>query len=161
MTIAFRNAELRDRSLIVSGWSSSLRDAHAAGLIAMDDWAEVMHRQIVQILDRGDACTTIVAYETDEEPGSLVDLYGFIAADVRDPRPLVFYVFVKQGYRRAGVARGLFRAAGIDPAKPFDYACKTGASARLVNKIPLAAWHPLRARYAPDDPRSRGDHRAR
>lgn len=157
MTVAFRRADLADRRFICDAWVSSYRTAHAAGLIAMEDWHSVMWRQVEKILDRS-STTTLVAYEP-EETDRRVDLQGFIAADITAGLPLVFYVFVKENYRRAGYAAGLLHAIGIDARAPFLYACKTAVVADLVRlrKIPCAKWDPLAARY-PQKNAPRRDH---
>lgn len=157
MTIAFRAAEPVDRPFIVSTWSSSFRDQDSAGMIANECWAAVMHDQVDRLLRRADV-TALVAYETDERQGSGVDLYGFIAGDPQ-PRPIriddvthmlpvVFYCYTKQAYRRRfGIQRGLWRALGVDPEKPFAHACDSRAVTELAHKIPLARWTPKVARY--------------
>lgn len=152
MTVAIRAAKATDRDLIIHAWVESFRLANTAGMIAMDDWWDVMAPQVVRVLDRAGS-RTLVAYET-EEAGGVADLYGFITFD-REPEPpwrslpIVFYVYVKAPYRREGYARRLFDAAGIHPAKPFVYACSTPAEAeiRRARKIPSAQWRPLLARY--------------
>jgi GNAT superfamily N-acetyltransferase len=147
MTIAFRPAELADRRFIVLNWLSSYRTAHTAGLIAMEDWHDVMWPQVEKLLDRPTS-TTFVAYDPDESD-RLVDLHGFIAADITPGPPLVLYVYVKDAYRRAGIARGLFEAIGVDPRRPFLYACKTPIVAELAEqrKIPCAKFDNNAARY--------------
>jgi len=140
MSVAFRHATHKDEPFVISGWSASYRTTESAGLIQMVDWATVMHPQIRKAMKRPDV-ETIVAYEGDD-PGFL---YGFIVAD--PTVPLVYYCYVKQPYRRAGYARALFAAMHIDPAKPFEYACESWATAELAPKIPLAKWNPLAARF--------------
>lgn len=155
--IAYRAATLADRKFIVSGWSTSFRTSHSAGMIAMERWADIMHREIESVIERPD-CTTLVAYEPDETPG-LVDLYGFIAGDsdaiwspvARAHLPMVFYVYVKGPQRERGIARGLFRALGVDPSKPFVHTCKTSWCSLLSSKIPLSKWDPLLARFPRND----------
>jgi hypothetical protein len=57
-------------------------------------------------------------------------------------------VYVKEPYRRGGIARGLFAAAGVDPRERFFYTCKTGIGAELArSKASRAEWRPLIARY--------------
>lgn len=119
----------------------------------MASYAAVMHREIDRVIDHP-TTRTIVA----EEPGEVDHegrpfLYGFISARVG--RPYVYYVYVKNAYRRArerhglalGYASQLFAAAGIDPRKPFGFACHTAYCAKLGRKIPLAELNPLPARY--------------
>lgn len=120
----------------------------------MDTYATVMHAQIDALLDRPNA-RTLVAHE----PGEFDDrgrpfLYGFVAT-LAAATPYVLYVYVKAPYRRGkakhglsrGIATMLFEAAGVDPVRPFAYACKTSYVSDLARKIPLAEWDPMPARY--------------
>lgn len=107
--------------------------------IAMADWAAVMRPVITKALNR---CECIVA------TGSV--LSGFIAFERPD---YVLYVYVPQPFRRNGIARGLFAAAGIDPESRFAYAARTKASWELRSRIPLAVYDPYRCRFPRDDDR--------
>lgn len=151
MTTSNRLALPADRDFIVSGWSSSYRLSDRAGMIAMSRWADTMHREIDDVLARPSA-STVTAYDTDSGV-----FQGFICAD-RNPGPpisdlitsglpIVFYVYVKEAYRREGVARGLFASVGIDPMLPFTYACRTPIVGLLRDKIPFAKHDHLRARF--------------
>ena len=146
MTVAYRAAEPRDRAFVISGWSSSYRTSHSAGMISMATWGEVMHREITAMLDRPHVQTIVAHNPIDPDP--VADLYGFIAFDLTPRHPYVFYVYIKQHYRNRQHARGLFAAAGIDPARPFAYACRTGAVHRAERLIPMAKWDPMYARFA-------------
>lgn len=148
---SFVIADASHRQFVVSGWSSSLRTSDRAGLIAMDMWSDVMHPQIERVLDRPSAVTVVAL---DKATGVL---QGFVCADrtpglslgegTRGGLPIVFYVYVKEPYRRGGVARGLFASVLIDPMLPFTYACRTSVVGRLRDKIPHARHDHLRARY--------------
>ena len=161
MTIAYRPADLSqapenaERRFIVDAWCRSYQFAHAAGMIAVEDWFAVMIPQVDKLLARPDV-RTIVAHAPDDVD-RIADLYGFITVDTAARPPIVFYVFVKEPYRRNGVARGLFGAAGVDPKLPFVYACTTGIVSKIVysRKIPLAKWDPLVARFGKHDTRPR------
>lgn len=144
MTISYRLATSSDadRQFIVSAWSSSFKASHSAGMIYTDDWPEVMHKQIKRVLDRPDT-RVMLAYENTEPDF----FYGFIAGDTSAPVPSVWYCYVKAPYRNMGYARGLFAALGVDPSKPFTYACKTAIVSKLSPKIPLAKWNPLAVRF--------------
>lgn len=144
--LAYRSATESDRAFVVDSLVSSFRTAHAAGLIAMDDWRDVMERQVVKLLERPGVVVTVACRPGEEDTGA--DVYGWIAVEQGEP-PLVLYCYVKQPYRRLGMARGLFRAAGVDPAQPFEFAAKTAVVSKLLGKIPRAKWHPLRARFTP------------
>lgn len=148
----YRDATPSDRVFVTATWSSSYKSAHAAGMIPSEDYPAVMHAAIGKLLARPGA-RAIVAYEPPDF------LYGFIAGDTSGATPVVWYVYVKGPYRserRAGGARsgprharGLFRALGVDPARPFLYACSTPVVAELrqANKIPRGKFVPATARY--------------
>jgi len=157
VTVSFRPMQPSDRDFVISAWSSSYRTSHYAGLLSMRTYADVMHREIKLIIDHP-STLTIVA----EEPGEVDEegrpfLYGFIArraAAQRTEPPYLYYVYVKTPYRRGrtkgleiGYAAQLFRAAGIDPRRPFEYACETSVSLQLARKIPLGEFNSLPARF--------------
>lgn len=150
--------------LVVASFVDSYADAHAAGLVAFDDWRDVMTPQVCRILSRAGVEVT-VAYHPDE-PDRRADVYGWVAVErgydvirkrrehgrwvekkVPTDEPLVHYVFVKQPFRQMGLARRLFHAAGVDPMRPFNHTCKTGVVSKLAPKVPFARWQPLIARF--------------
>lgn len=166
MTIAHRPIEAPDRRFVVDAWCRSFQHSDTAGMISPARWFGVMICEVERILGAPDV-ETIVAYEP-RDTGRLADLYGFIVFDRSAPPPIVFYVYVKSVYRRAGIARGLFAAAGIDPSRLFLYACTNGIVSALVQervvedeldldnvrvippKLPFAVWNPHLARFAID-----------
>ena len=142
-----------DRDFVVSGWSSSFRQSFHAGMLSMESYALVMHREIARILDHP-STETLVAEELGQTDHlGRPFLYGFLTR--RRGAPYVYYCYVKSPYRRgqlrhglrAGYATPLFAAAGIDPRAPFGYACQTPYVSKLARRIPLAQWDPLPARY--------------
>ncbi len=155
MTLAFRDAASPDdRKFMISTWLDATKMTHSCGLIQMDDFYTVMWPQYEKALAR-DGMRSVIAYEK-RDPAFL---YGFIAADPGDQKVpnkdgsfrwwqgLVLFCFVKQNYRREGIARQLFAEAGITPALPFLYACNTPQASRLEEKFPLAKFNPLAARF--------------
>lgn len=148
MTVAFRPANLdaiEDRKFIISTWSSSFKKAHSAGLITSDDWPKVMHDQLGKILTRPGA-RSILAYEK-QSPSFF---YGWIAGDTSERTPCVYYVYVKEPYRRAGYAKQLFAELGVNPLDHFVFVCQTPWSIQLREKIPRAKWNPNEVRYPKD-----------
>ena len=139
-------AKPSDHRFVRSSFLAGYRSSHAAGLISMDDWNDVMGAQWDKILTRP-GIRVYVAYhpgETDDQ----YDLYGFLVVDTRYQEcPYVVYINVKHKYRRFGVATGLLKFASIDPTKEFHYAAKTGVVSKLRNQIPLAKWKPLAIRF--------------
>jgi GNAT superfamily N-acetyltransferase len=159
--LAFRPAEVDERrclcpgdprdsdqcSLVVSSWSSSYKKSYSAGAIHTDDWAGIWHKQATRHLARPGA-TTILAYEATDPSF----LYGWIAGDTTEPTPIVFYVYVKESFRREGIATRLVGALGVDPSKPFAYTCQTPVvfereGINIRNKWPRARWNPNELRY--------------
>lgn len=143
-----------DRTFVISSWLDASRTSYSSGLIAMEDWYTVMWPQYEKARAR-DGMQTLVAFEETDPDFT----YGFIVADPTEQRvrerdqsirwwpALVLFVFVKQNFRREGVARRLFEAVGIDPRKPFLYACNTQQASRLTHKVPQARFNPLVARF--------------
>lgn len=148
--LAYRNAEPEDMRLIEESFLDSFRTAHAAGLIAMEDWRDVMMPQIAKMLSRPGV--QIIVAHNPNAINPRANIYGWLAHETGHPQPYVIYCYVKQGYRKEGLARRLFAQAGIDPAQPFQYAAKTSAltHARIRAAIPQAKWKPLTARFTKD-----------
>lgn len=164
--LEYRLANEADRKFLVGSWVDSYRTSHAAGMISMDDWDAVMAPQVKKVLAR-DGVLVHVAYAPAELEGN--DLYGWVAVerDYHIPTarkvsgrrvladahsPLVHYVFVKQPYRRMGIARGLLRAAGVSTDDEFLYSCRTAVIGKLASQIPKARWAPLVARHPKNKP---------
>lgn len=160
--LAYRHATDADLPLIVNSFLDSYRTSRAAGLICMDDWSRVMGEQFRKVLARP-GVDVWVAYHPGETDHT-ADLYGWLAVErdyllpanqlrsgrrtremVKADVPLLHYVYVKQPYRRLGVAKGLLRAAGI--GERWNYTCRTSVVAELADKIPHARWTHLVARF--------------
>lgn len=168
ISVVYRPAELGtaespgpDRLFVKDGWLGSYRDAYTAGLIQVEDWYPVMIPQLDKVLAKPDVRVTVAAIAGT--PDRVADLLGFIVADLEETPALVYYVFVKEHYRRAGrgriwggpgIGRGLFDAIGVDPTQPFNYVCSTPMCRRLERKIPMARWRPLDGRFPKSERRS-------
>lgn len=160
--VSYRLADDEDRRAIAYQWVDAYRTAHAAGMIAMDDWCDVMSPQVDKVLARP-GVETIVCFHEDSP--RFCDLYGWICVEksyempkagtnaelVPGDRPLVHFVYVKKPYRQRGLAKALFTKAGVDPRECFFYSCKTGWAQRLARKIPRARWAPLIVRHPKRD----------
>lgn len=135
-------ADMSDRSFIISTWSSSYKESRYAGIISDEDWGTVMHPQFEKHLDRDDTRAIIAC---DRNDGS--QFYGWIAGNILERTPVVFFVYVKIAYRRVGIARRLFEALGVDPQRRFVYPCGMSIAIDLAHKIPLAKLNPNGLRY--------------
>jgi len=150
--IAYRESREEDRVFVVSSWLDSFRESHTAGMIAMATFYDKMWGEIENLMDRSGSRTIIACNAGDPN-----QLHGFVTFDLdtgTDP-PVVHYLYVKAPFRRWGIARGLFAAAGINSERPMDYTFKTSVVVRLANKIPLARWQPMLARFPKSDGRRR------
>lgn len=147
--IAIRLMAKHDRKFVTASWVASWRDSYASGLIQAADYWPIMFAQIDKVISRPDVVVH-VAYSSEADD-HVADLIGFVAADADRTPPLLFYVYTKQAYRRAGIARRLLEEAGIDPAQRFDYVCKNPLPRELTARIPSARWNPIPARYPKDD----------
>ena len=163
--IAYRLATPDDIPFVVSSWVESYRDSHSAGMISMDRWEDVMVPEVQRVLSRP-GVSIHVAYHPGETDARS-DIYGWLAVErdfevpekvqirgrwerrlVKSEAPLLHYLYVKNVYRLSGVARGLFKTAGIDPSKRFYFTCRTGVVKKLEGKVPQAEWSPLIARFS-------------
>ena len=140
--IAHRFASPADHAFVCDAWIRSYRDSDTAGSLPVHMWRAAMWPAVEWVRQRP-GTQTVVAHDVDDPD----ILFGFICADCSDVTPVVFYVFVKQAYRSAGIARGLFAAMRIDPGQPFVYSYKTAAASQLAAKIPLARWDAKIARF--------------
>jgi hypothetical protein len=170
MKLAIRPADAGDRAFIAASWSTSAgRPAQVVGILTRDAWRTAVWSSVPEVLDRPGVRALVAADPTEDTRRA--DLFGFLVwepaacAVTPDPRtrqpvyrraaagplPLVWFCYVKAGYRfdrasthNARIASGLFRAAGIDPRSPFPYVCDTRFVGRLrdAGKLPAAQWRP-------------------
>lgn len=166
MKLAFRPAAIDEKrclcagspadsdgcSFVVSTWSSSYKKSHHAGLIQSEDWAMVMHPQLTKRLAKP-YVTTLLAYEKTDP----TFLYGYIVGDVTEHMAVVDYVYVKEAFRREGIARALFGELGVDPSRSFLHTCKTPIVAELwkAGKLQFARLNNNAARYPKEARRDR------
>ena len=143
-------ADDSDRVFIRSTWARAFKQSNDAGLIHTDDWAPVMHRQFDRILDRPGA-RAIIACDRDHP----TFLYGWIAGDTTAPLKVVFFTYVKEPYRRRGLARALALELGLDARTPFAFVCRTPLTLQLDlrTRLPLARFDPHIVRYSKDPAR--------
>lgn len=173
-----RQAVDGDLRFVMKSWIDTYRSADAAGMLSISplqvpckgcgalqgyDYATVMAWTITKLLQRPGLKVLVAANPRARPPN---DLHGFIVYEMlanvptyRPPLyelvirvssdPLVHYVVVKKIYRKLGIGRALFKAAGIDPSRPFLHTCHTPALSALQRegKVPGAIWAPASARF--------------
>jgi hypothetical protein len=154
--LAFRPATDTDRRFVIGTFLDSFRSTHTAGLIQMADWNATMGPQAEKLFSRPGA-EVIVAYKPGEESPS--DAYGWLAHETGHLWPLVTFLYVKEGYRRMGLAWRLLAQIGLDRMSPFRHAAWLERG--LAEKVPRARWSPLSVRYPTSIERERAIERAR
>jgi hypothetical protein len=180
MRITYRAAQPADRSFIAASWSTSCSRPPAAGLVDPAAWRTAVWSSVPAILDRPGVRALVAADPTETD--RVADLFGFLvwepdavtmtvdrrsqqpvyrraAGEKSSALPLVWYCYVKHGYRydrasmhNARIASGLFARAGIDQRAPFPFVCHTRFVDRLrdAGKVAAAQWRP---ELALDNPR--------
>lgn len=145
MKLAFRPAAghgTEDRAFVISTWSRSFKLSHSAGLISSESWPVVMHAELEKILER-DGARVVIATDV----GDRDFFFGWIAADTSGLVPVLLYAYVKEPYRRRGIARQLFTAIGIDPSHYFVYVCRGPSFGQLAGKLAHARYNPNEVRF--------------
>jgi GNAT superfamily N-acetyltransferase len=134
----------------MDAWIESFRESHAAGPIPMAMYRRFYREVLTWILER-EGCQVLVACNSEDENqvfGFLVHETGNLDRRTRRPVPVIHYLFIKQPYRRLGVASELLRAAKIDPRHPFLFTFKTATGTDVIRKKKLGAnWSPLLVRF--------------
>lgn len=127
------------------------------------DFASVMTPTLHGVLARRGVAVWVASNPRAAPP---MDLHGYLVVETganlpsyRPPdyelmvttatEPMVHFCFVKRAYRGFGIARALLAAAGVDPAGPLLYSCKTADVSALerAGKLPRAKWSPLSVRF--------------
>jgi hypothetical protein len=109
-------------SPVVESWLASYRRSPWAGAVPNNLYDAVYSDTIRQLVERG------AALWLAHNPSRPDHILGYLCSEVTsDGVPVVHFAFVKDLYRRQGIAASLFEAAGINPATKYFYTFKTGA----------------------------------
>lgn len=107
--VTVRAAGPGDRNFVLKTWLLTLRNAsHESWHVVNEDFFAGEQVILKRVLARP-SCRTLIAHPPDD-PELIA---GFL---VFEPPVLVHFVYTKAALRRAGVARALLEAAGLDPA---------------------------------------------
>lgn len=126
-----------DLGLIYGNWLDSFYDAHAAGPLPGDVYRASYRETIDRILARAGVRALIARSPRDADA-----LYGFVVA----APGILYYLYVKQPYRRRGIADALMREVGFGRAARFTYLFKTELATALGKRWQGARWDPIAAR---------------
>jgi len=115
-------AEPTDRAFIARTWAEALRKSPLYSWAPSSVYFQRIARRIDRLLDK----STVLVVRPSIDPGILMLDDGdeklvsaWICAEPGSPGPLVHFLFVKQGYRRMGLARTLLRKLGWAPGRPI------------------------------------------
>ena len=103
-----------DRDFVINAWLMAHRNSSECVRQSNPTYYSNQEPLIQRLLD---VATTLVATADDDDD----QLAGFITFQHIDGVPVVHYFFVKNLFRRRGIARELFAAANINPALPLVY----------------------------------------
>lgn len=137
------------RTFILNAWLNAVKFLDTNLPIQMDDYRRVMWEQLGKVMSRPGASTLVAL---GDDPNVYL---GFICFDHNDASsPFVYFVYVKEAFRRMGIARGLFSAARIDPTAHFRYLCHDPIIKRIRRDSPyaqFARWDSTYARVTRED----------
>lgn len=120
--IVVRQALDSDAPFIFSSWLKSFRSSDFAKHLSNSMYYREHHKLIADILER----SQVICAVSDEDESQI---FGWICAETGGPVPVVHYVYVKQTYRRVGIASKLLSLVA-DGA--FLYTHDTGAAPELA-----------------------------
>lgn len=109
--------------IVIDTWLTSFRKSPWAGALPNNIYKPAYFESIRQLVSRG---ARVVCAVNPDKPDHVLGWLCF--EQTSDGVPVVHYVFVKPLYRKRGIARSLFDAAGIDPSARFFYTFKTPAA---------------------------------
>ncbi len=180
-SVLIRPATEADMAFIFDAWSESYRESHSAGPVPMPMYRRHSREWIAWYLDRPGVRIHLASnaedtrYEyVDEETGETwqggaaigEQIYGFLvsesAVDHRTGKsePCIHYCFVKQPFRRFGLAKALLTEAGINPKLPFIFSHKTAQATKLLRKGRLPGRFSLYGRFPKKATQSKEIHEA-
>lgn len=112
--IRTRRGTRDDFPFIVSYWLNSyFRESYFAMRIKKDIFFE-SHKAIINLILNRSSTKSLIAYHEAEPTVSL----GFLVyEDIPDTSKVVHFCFVKEHYRKMGIAQFLFESAEIEPKK--------------------------------------------
>jgi hypothetical protein len=147
---AVRAAKASDSAFILDAWVESFRESHSAGVIPMPMYRRVYKEAIAWLLARDGMELLVACNPLDEDQvfGFLAHELGVIDRATHRDIPALHYLFVKQPFRRLGIARQLLAASAVNTAQPFYASFKTAVATELARSKRLAVkWNPLFARF--------------
>lgn len=115
--ILIRPARLGDTPFILASWLNHYKNhSYFAKRIPREVFYSSHEKVVKRIMDKSEA-TILLAVDPAKDDGPEV-LLGFMAYEARDfERPIVHFIYVKQDFRRMGIAASLVIRSDIDITK--------------------------------------------
>ena len=125
---ALRHGTSADQDIIEASWIDTMRHAspHTRGIPS--DVFKPHQRQVIRRLVP--RCAVLIACLKDDPEVVL----GYCVHELRDDRPVVHFVYVKERFRGAGIATAL--VASATRGRPFSASHYTDALWSLLHRIP-------------------------
>jgi len=153
LSVVIRDAQVTDRAFISQTWVTSFRSSQDTGPVPVEIYFDTFRKVIADLLARP-AVKVLVAVDSELPPPH--EIHGYLVFEPGPhrkgtqmlPKSAVHFCYVKELHRRQGVARSLFREAGIDPAHPFFFTFRTpDARAVLKERRWQGEYHPNIVKY--------------
>lgn len=139
--IRFREPNQGDVNFLFNSWLKSHRTSSQVQGIMHPVYYSQQHLLIEGLLS---TCKVIVACNADDT----MQIYGYICYGDAEGHPLVHYVYVKQPYRRLGLANLLFEEAKIDPKAAFFGSHRPGPGFKTLERNSMCIYNPYLCFYA-------------
>lgn len=126
-----RPAIVEERRLIVSKWLDEYKRVPSAGTIPGNLFLTAYLPVLYSIMDHKDVSTTVATHAAAPDV-----VLGFAVTEVGFTRPVLHFCFVKDDYRKNGIATRLLKDAGINPKEPFFYTYETEYTRKSLRDSP-------------------------
>lgn len=124
-----------DEPFIYHSWLSSYRSSHRVGKPSSDVYYRAHHPLVGATLARSQV--QVIAAHL---PGEDRHMLGWICWEPAGRLIVVHYIYVKAHFRHRGVARGLAKQAGIEPASEVLYTWDSKQARYLARKVDCAEY---------------------
>lgn len=132
--VALREATSEDVNFIFSSWLKSYRSSDFAKCITDTIYFEYHHDVIENLI----ATSQVIVACDKKKPH---EIYGYMVAQVVDNIFTIHYTYVKQPFRRIGIADLMFKAFDHNPDHVACYSHETFMARRLAPRYRLV-HHP-------------------
>ncbi len=137
--IKLRLATSEDAAFIFNSWLKAYRHSKVVQSIPNEIYFNGQHKVIEGLVKR--AQFIIACNPTDES-----QIFGYGVGEMLESVLCVHFIYVKEPYRKLGIAATLLQALGHTAGSPYLYTHRTHAAEKLESKGGLV-YHPYLAFY--------------